>query len=66
MADHSEEHHHPIDSAGTYIGILATLLALTIVTTAVAYVDLGALSTIVANRIATVIWVRIFNEDPPD
>jgi hypothetical protein len=27
---------------------------------------IGALSTIVANRIATVIWVRIFNEDPPD
>ena len=27
---------------------------------------IGALSTIVANRIATVIWVKIFNEDPPD
>ena len=27
---------------------------------------LGALTTIVANRIATVIWVRIFDEDPPD
>ncbi len=26
----------------------------------------GALTTIVANRIATVIWVRIFNEDPPE
>jgi len=26
----------------------------------------GALSTIVANRIATVIWVRMFDEDPPD
>jgi hypothetical protein len=25
----------------------------------------GALSTIVANRIATEIWVRIFKEDPP-
>jgi len=25
----------------------------------------GALSTIVANRIATEIWVRVFNEDPP-
>ena len=52
MADHSQEHHHPIDSAGTYLGILATLLVLTIVTTAVAYVDLGALSTIVALAIA--------------
>ncbi len=26
----------------------------------------GALVSIVANRLATVIWVRIFNEDPPD
>ena len=25
----------------------------------------GALTTIVANRIATVIWVRVFDEDPP-
>jgi len=25
----------------------------------------GALSTIVANRIATEIWVRVFKEDPP-
>ena len=25
----------------------------------------GALTTIVANRIATVIWVRVFKEDPP-
>ena len=27
---------------------------------------LGALSTIVANRIAAAIWVRVFDEDPPD
>ena len=26
----------------------------------------GALTTIIANRIATVIWVRVFGEDPPD
>ena len=26
----------------------------------------GALTTIVANRIATVIWMRIFDEDPPE
>jgi len=26
----------------------------------------GALSTIVANRIATMIWERLFDEDPPD
>ena len=26
----------------------------------------GALTTIVANRLATVIWQRIFDEDPPE
>jgi hypothetical protein len=27
---------------------------------------LGALTTIVANRIATVVWQRLFDEDPPE
>jgi hypothetical protein len=27
---------------------------------------IGALTTIVANKIATAIWVRAFGEDPPD
>jgi hypothetical protein len=27
---------------------------------------IGALSTIVANRIATMLWIRLFDEDPPD
>jgi hypothetical protein len=27
---------------------------------------LGALTTIVANRLATVVWQRVFDEDPPD
>jgi hypothetical protein len=26
----------------------------------------GAVVSIVANRLATVIWIRIFNEDPPE
>lgn len=26
----------------------------------------GALSTIVANRIATWLWIKIFDEEPPD
>jgi hypothetical protein len=26
----------------------------------------GALSTIVAQRVATLIWIRLFDEDPPD
>jgi hypothetical protein len=25
----------------------------------------GALATVVANRVATAIWVRVFGEDPP-
>jgi cytochrome c oxidase subunit 4 len=47
-----QQHEHPIDSAKTYALILGTLLMLTILTTAVAYVDLGAMSTIVALGIA--------------
>jgi len=27
---------------------------------------LGALTTIVVNRLAGAIWVRVFDEDPPD
>ena len=26
----------------------------------------GALTTIVANKIATAIWMRLFDEDPPE
>lgn len=26
----------------------------------------GALATIVANRLATALWMRIFDEEPPD
>ena len=26
----------------------------------------GALTTLVAQRVATAIWVRVFDEDPPD
>jgi hypothetical protein len=27
---------------------------------------IGAIATIAANRVATVIWRRLFDEDPPD
>ena len=43
-----------VDSVKTYTGIWATLLVLTGVTTAVAYVDLGAFSVVVALLIAVV------------
>jgi hypothetical protein len=26
----------------------------------------GALASLIANRMATMIWVRIFDEDPPE
>jgi hypothetical protein len=26
----------------------------------------GALTTIVANKIATAIWIKLFDEDPPE
>ena len=27
---------------------------------------IGALSSVVANRVAVEVWRRVFNEDPPD
>jgi cytochrome c oxidase subunit 4 len=50
MSDHAKD--HPIDSVKTYAAVLGTLLFLTVLTTAVAYVDLGPLSTVVALGIA--------------
>ena len=50
-APHQETH---IDSTGTYVKILLVLLALTGITTAVARVDLGAFSVVVALSIAVV------------
>jgi cytochrome c oxidase subunit 4 len=52
MSDHTEHTH--IDSVGTYVKILLALLFLTGLTTAVAYVDLGAFSTVVALSIACI------------
>jgi cytochrome c oxidase subunit IV len=50
MSEHSQE--HPVDSVKTYAGILIALLSLTVLTTAVAYVDLGVFSTVIALGIA--------------
>jgi cytochrome c oxidase subunit IV len=52
MSDHQHEQH--IDSVGTYVKVLVTLLFLTALTTAVAYVDLGVFSTVVALSIAVI------------
>ena len=46
--------HHQIDSAKSYIAVFAALIVATILTTAVAFVDLGAFSVVVALAIAVV------------
>jgi len=51
MSNHDNQAHH-IDSVGTYIKVLLALLVATGLTTAVAYVDLGPWSTVVALAIA--------------
>ena len=52
MSEH--EHSEHIVSPGTYIAIILTLLALTGITVAAAYVNLGRLNIVVALLIATV------------
>jgi cytochrome c oxidase subunit IV len=45
--------HTPhMDSVGTYLAVFLALIAATVVTTAVAFVDLGAFSVVVALAIA--------------
>ena len=51
-----------VDSIKTYVGVLLALLILTGLTTAVAYVDLGAFSVVVALTIAVIkmLFVALF------
>jgi cytochrome c oxidase subunit 4 len=51
-----------VDSIKTYVGVLLTLLVLTGLTTAVAYVDLGPFSVVVALSIAVIkmLFVALF------
>ncbi|HEY7389452.1 MAG TPA: cytochrome C oxidase subunit IV family protein [Bryobacteraceae bacterium] len=49
MSSQTSEH---IDSVKTYAAVLVTLLALTVITTLVAFVDLGNFSVVVALAIA--------------
>lgn len=51
MAEH--EHTEHIVKPGTYLGIIATLMALTIITVIAATVDLGKFNIVVALAIAT-------------
>jgi cytochrome c oxidase subunit 4 len=57
MSDPHEDTH--IDSVGTYVKILLALLVATAVTTAVARVDLGGFSVVVALGIASVKMVLV-------
>jgi cytochrome c oxidase subunit 4 len=57
MSDPRENTH--IDSVGTYVKILLALLVATAVTTAVARVDLGGFSVVVALGIASVKMVLV-------
>jgi cytochrome c oxidase subunit 4 len=49
MSSQTSEH---VDSVKTYAAVLVTLLALTVITTLVAFVDLGNFSVVVALAIA--------------
>jgi cytochrome c oxidase subunit 4 len=49
---HANGHAH-ISTVGNYVGIFATLMVLTVVTVAVAYIDLGAMNKVVALGIAS-------------
>src|SRR5579871_6739755 len=49
---HKSHAHEHIDSVGVYVGILVLLLIATVVTTLVAFVDLGNFSVVVALAIA--------------
>ena len=57
MSDPNENTH--IDSVGTYVKILLALLVATAVTTAVARVDLGGFSVVVALGIASMKMVLV-------
>jgi cytochrome c oxidase subunit 4 len=46
------ENHEPIDSVKTYALVFLALIAATVITTAVAFVDLGPFSVVVALLIA--------------
>src|SRR5271167_3302209 len=51
MQEHTENHEH-IDSVQTYLLVFLALAAATVLTTAVAFVDLGSFSVVVALAIA--------------
>jgi cytochrome c oxidase subunit IV len=51
MQEHTET-HEPVDSVMTYALVFLALIAATVITTAVAFVDLGPFSVVVALAIA--------------
>ena len=51
-AHHADLGHEHVTSLGVYLGIFATLMVLTAITVAVAWVDLGSLNILVALGVA--------------
>jgi cytochrome c oxidase subunit 4 len=51
MQEHTET-HEPVDSVMTYLLVFLALAAATVITTAIAFVDLGPFSVVVALAIA--------------
>ena len=49
---HADLGHDHVTPLGVYLGIFATLMVLTVITVAVAWVDLGSLNIIVALAVA--------------
>jgi len=52
------EHEH-IDSVKTYVYVILALIALTVITAAVAFIDLGPLNVVVAITIASIKMVLV-------
>jgi cytochrome c oxidase subunit 4 len=53
MMDHNLKHEEHVTSVGTYLAVFAGLIVLTILTTAVAFVNLHPVNVVVALGIAT-------------
>ena len=61
----SQPHENPSSQAPPALKLMENDLVKRLVWSGL-LAGVGALTTIVANRIATEIWTRVFHEDPPD
>jgi len=51
--------HHSIDSVKTYVFVFLALIAATVATTAVAFVDLGSFSVVMALACRSRLWTTL-------